>query len=363
MDIYKLDTPSLIVYEDILLKNINNMQNILKDSNISLRPHTKTHKSPYIAKLQLKNGCKGITVAKLGEAEVMADKGIEDIFIAYPIYGDEKRERIIRLLKKAKIRISLDSKEVTDFLSDVAIQAREEIEILVEVNTGLDRCGLSATDKITALSEYVKNKKGLIFKGLMAYSGTVYKFKRREDQKNNAVFQYGILVKNKKALNRKGLDCDVISTGSTPSVEYEKDLGEITELRPGGYVFNDRNHIAIGHADKKSCAAMILTTVVSKPEQNRAIIDAGSKTFGADAVLGGESGFGLICDKDLVITKLNEEHGIISSDKKIKLDIGEKIRVIPNHICAAVNNFKKFYLVKEGKIIKEISISAQGKIQ
>jgi D-serine deaminase-like pyridoxal phosphate-dependent protein len=366
--LYKgVDTPSLIVNIDVLLNNIKTMQNLVRGTNIRLRPHIKTHKCPKIAKMQLKEGAYGITVAKLGEAEVMADNGIKDILIAYPVFGELKKARLIRLLDKANIIISLDSFVVASFLSMLGEEISKKISILFEINTGLNRCGVDPDDpKSIKLAEKISELPGIKMLGLMGYSGTVYMQPDIESRKKEAMRQYKLLMDFKEKLLSKRLSADVVSTGSTPSIEYECKFEGLTEVRPGGYIFNDRTQITIGRSKEKDCAASVLSTVVSKPVSTRAIIDAGAKALASDILFGDASkGFGLIRGRpDLIIEKINEEHGFIKSiNGNVNLQIGDRLEIIPNHICMTVNNFEKISITQNKKLIDEYEVSGRGKLQ
>jgi D-serine deaminase-like pyridoxal phosphate-dependent protein len=362
----ELDTPSFVVDIDILQKNIVEMQDLVKGTGKNLRPHTKTHKCPEIAKMQLKEGACGITVAKLGEAEVMIENGITDIHIAYPVFGKAKKERLINVLKKAKIIISLDSYDVALFLSDLGLKMRITISILLEVNTGLNRCGVEPNTQSIKLAKHIYDLPGIKFKGLMNYPGLAYSVEGKKVIKKKAIEQYDKLMGFKKKLESAGITSEEISTGSTATVEFERHLADITEFRPGGYIFNDRNQLAIGRVGEERCAASVLATVISVPVPERAIIDTGSKSLCSDGILGDYSkGFGLIKGRhDLTIAKLNEEHGIIKSrNNAVNLKIGDRLEVIPNHICVVANNFEKMYIKKGSNIIDEFPIAGRGKLQ
>jgi D-serine deaminase-like pyridoxal phosphate-dependent protein len=362
-----IDTPSLLVDIDILTNNIKTMQNLVKGTNIKLRPHTKTHKCPKIAKMQLEEGACGITVAKLGEAEVMADNGIKDIFIAYPVFGELKKARLIKLLGKADIIISLDSFVVASFLSDVGKEISKKISILFEINTGLNRCGVEPDDpESMKLAKKISELPGVKIIGLMGYSGNIYMKPDRKSRNDEAFRQFKILMDFKKKFQIQGIKTDVISTGSTLSAEYECKFDGLTELRPGTYIFNDRTQIAIGRSKINECAATILSTVVSTPVPDRVIIDAGSKSLASDILMGDISnGFGSIKGRpDLIIEKINEEHGFMKSyNGKINLNIGDRLEIIPNHICTAVCNFDKIHITQNKLLIDEYEVSGRGKLQ
>lgn len=360
-----LDTPSLVLDLDKMEANIKEMADIARDAGVKLRPHIKTHKSPYIAKLQLESGASGITVAKLGEAEVMADAGIRDICIAYPVCGEIKLARLKRLLERAHISVSLDSVEVARGISSVGEELGKRISILLKIDTGLNRCGVLPGGDALALAEQIAALPRVDLMGILTHEGHALTEERSlEGIKRLAIKVSKQMVETANLLRSRNINIRQVSVGHTPTAKYTAYVPGITEIRPGTYVFNDLNEIASGVGTIDTCAATVLVTVVSIPTNNRAIIDGGSKTFSSDTLAHKENtGFGYVKGHpDITVDRLMEEHGILKlSNARQRLSIGRRLEIIPNHICPVPNLADKFYGVRRGQLEREIPILARGK--
>jgi len=360
-----LDTPALVLDLDKMEANIKEMADIARDAGVKLRPHIKTHKSPYIAKLQLKSGASGITVAKLGEAEVMVDAGITNICIAYPICGEIKLARLKELLGKADISISLDSIEVARGISSVGEEIGNRIPILLKIDTGLNRCGVPPGGDALALAEQIAPLPGVNLMGILTHEGhALAKERSLEGIKRLAIKVGKEMVETANLLRSRDINIREVSVGHTPTAKYIAYVPGITEIRPGTYIFNDLNEIASGVGTTDTCAVTVLVTVVSIPTNDRAIIDGGSKTFSSDMLAHKENtGFGYIRGHpDITVDHLMEEHGVLKlSNAREKLSIGERLEIIPNHICPVPNLADKFYGVRHGLLEREIPILARGK--
>lgn len=360
-----LDTPALVLNLDKMEVNLEEMAHVARDAGVKLRPHTKTHKSPELAKVQLEFGASGITVAKLGEAEVMADAGIRDICIAYPICGEIKLSRLRKLLERARISISLDSVEVAQGISWVGEEMGRQIPVLLKIDTGLNRCGVLPGDEALVLAEQISPLPGVDLMGILTHEGHVlFKESSPEGIKRSATRAGEEMVKTADLLRSRDFNIREVSVGSTPSARYIAYVPGITEIRPGTYIFNDLNEIACGVATEDTCAVTVLVTVVSIPADDRAIIDAGSKTLSSDRLAHHEKrGFGYIKGHlDIAVDRLTEEHGILYlKNARKKLRIGERLEVIPNHICPVTNLADRFYGIRDGILEGEIRILARGK--
>ena len=365
-DLYPfLDTPALILDLDKMEANLKEMADIAKDAGVKLRPHTKTHKSPSLAKLQLEFGASGITVAKLGEAEVMADAGIRDICIAYPVCGEIKLSRLKKLLEKAQVSISLDSLAVAQGISAVGEEIGRQISVLLKINTGLNRCGVLPGEEALALAKQIAPLPGVELMGILTHEGQVlFKERSLEGIKNSATQAGEEMVKTARLLRSRGINIREVSVGSTPTARYIAYVPGITEMRPGTYIFNDRNEITCGVATEDTCAVTVLVTVVSIPADDRAVIDGGSKTLSSDPLAHREKmGFGYIRGRPhITVSHMTEEHGILHlKNARKKLGIGERLEIIPNHICPVTNLADRFYGIRGGTLEKEIAILARGK--
>ncbi len=360
-----IDTPALILDMAKMEANIREMAGIAKDAGVKLRSHIKTHKSPHLAKLQLEAGASGITVAKLGEAEVMADAGITDICIAYPVCGENKLSRLKQLVQKAEISISLDSLEVAQGISRIGEETGKQIPILLEINSGLNRCGVFPGEDALAMARMIDPLPGIDLMGILTHEGHVSSGEQSlEGIKRSAVQVGEKMVNTAEMLRSRGFNIREVSVGSTPTARYIAYVPGITEIRPGTYIFNDRNQIACGVALEDTCAVRVLVTVVSVPAGDRAIIDGGSKTFSCSPSVSGEKyGFGLVPGRpEIGVDRLMEEHGILKATKAMeRLNIGDRLEVIPNHICPVCNLADRFYGVRNSKFEREIPILARGK--
>src|SRR5262249_6475095 len=264
-----------VVDLDVLERNLSRMGDYCRSKSLRLRPHTKSHKIPELAKRQIASGAQGITVAKIGEAEVMLNSGITDILIAYPIVGKEKAENLAELAERADITVSLDSEEAARSISDEARNRNVRVGILVELDVGFGRCGLANGEELLALAQRIADLPGLAFKGLMFFPGHFQVGKEERARLLTGV--NGLLTDVMKRFEQAGLAIQTVSGGSTPTALEGHLFHGVNEIRPGMYIFNDRNMMGIGVARLEDCALSVVTTVVSTSVSGRAIIDGGSK--------------------------------------------------------------------------------------
>jgi len=315
MLISELDTPAVIVDLDVMERNLSRMADYCRQHELLLRPHTKSHKIPELAKLQLSSGATGITVAKLGEAEVMLNAGITDILIAYPIVGDEKTTHLMKLAEQANISVALDSEEAARGISGAATRQGTRIGVLVEMDVGFGRCGLSNENDLLKLAQTIATLPGLEFRGLMFFPGH---FGVGPEQRASLRTQVNdFLDRSRETFDRAGLRLPIISGGSTPTA-YESSLFHgVNEVRPGMYIFNDRNTAAIDACSLDDCALSVIVTVVSTAVSGRAIVDGGSKTFSNDRYQAGDGrGFGLVKeDPAAEVERFSEEHGHLNIER------------------------------------------------
>src|SRR5690625_3839474 len=359
---FDVDTPVLAVDAAVLERNIRKMAGLAARNGKALRPHAKTHKSPHVARLQLAAGATSVTVAKLGEAEVLADAGITDFLVAYPLVGRHKLRRLEALLERATVTVSLDSVEVAAGLAELGRKLGRALPVYVEVDTGLARLGPEAGEAAARLALEVARLDGLQVTGIMTHGGHVSAAGDRAGLEWLARAQAEALVETAELLRRRGLELEHVSTGSTPAAEFEADTPGVTEMRPGTYVFNDSNTVDRWAATPADCAAFAVTTVVSRPAPDRVVIDAGSKTLGADARVGGRPGAGIVLGRPgFEVTRLSEEHGVVSVPADSDVGIGEQLQIVPNHICAAVNLSDSLLIVRDGRVEDEWPVSARGR--
>lgn len=349
MHIETLDTPVAIVDLDKLEANIAKFQRYLDEHGIANRPHIKTHKIPEIAHMQLKGGAVGITCQKIGEAEVMAQAGIPDIFLPYNIIGESKLERLMRLARRVKLSVTADSEFTIRGLSGAAQREGLELETLVEFDSGMGRCGVQSPQQAAGLARIIARSPGLRFGGLMTYPSN----------QNTDPF----VIETKALLRQDGLEVARVSGGSTPGMWQAHTHPEVTEHRAGMYVYGDRYTLKSGAMSLEDCSLKVICTIVSRPTADRGILDGGSKTFSSDLL--GLEGYGLILEyPDAVFYGHSEEHGHVDFSKCArKPEIGERVTVIPNHCCVVSNLFNQMIGVRGEKVEVIWPVAARGALQ
>ena len=359
-----LDTPALLIDLDVTERNIATTAIVASDAGVRLRPHTKTHKCPEIARMQVAAGAAGITVAKLGEAEVMADAGLDDLLVAYPIVGEAKLARLRALRERARVRVSLDSVAVAEGIGSVG-SSSDPVEVLLEVDTGHHRMGRPPGEPTAALAAEVARVDGLEVVGLTSHAGHAY---RAEPGALDALArrEAADLAATAEACARAGVEIREISVGSTPTAGAVAGAAGVTESRPGTYVFHDVQQMRLGVAAERDCAARVVVTVVSRPWEDRFVIDAGSKSLSSDGADGPPfPGRGVLAGRpDLVLDFLTEEHGVghvlaAGGD----LEVGDRLEVIPLHICSCVNLFDTAAGVRHGRVERELAIAGRGRVR
>jgi len=367
----ELATPCLLVDETKLKENIRRMAELSQKTRTALRPHVKTHKTAEIAHMQMAAGAVGITVAKVSEAEVMAAAGIGDIFVAYPLVTEEKIERALDLSERGRIVFALDSVEGARMLSQATIRRGKRVEARLEIDTGMRRTGVPPA-QAARLAQAIRDLAGIDLRGIFTFRGAMIDGKGTLDRRTAGLDEGRTMAGLAEQLRAGGTDIVEVSVGSTPTAESAATVTGVTEVRPGTYVFNDRMQVAYGACSIDDCALSVLVTVVSTPSSGRIVVDGGSKTFSTDAVPGSPPlclrGHGeVLGSPDLLLDRLSEEHGVIELPKGgppvEKPRIGDRLRVIPNHVCTTVNLHSRLWLVDAlGKPTRELSIAARGMV-
>lgn len=362
-DILKLDTPCLLLDQAVLASNIARMQALADRHGVHLRPHVKTHKMPMLAQTQIQAGAVGIAVAKLGEAEAMAAAGVSDIQVTSQIVGDQKFERLAQLRRRCRITCAVDSVELVRLASAYFASKGLTLELLIEIDTGLRRCGVPDADTAIAVAREIERLPAVRFRGIMTHAGHAYGAVGAEEVARIGRDEGEQMVDLAGRIRAAGLVVDIVSVGSTPTAQHAVAVPGVTELRVGNYVFNDLMQVSLGSASLDQCALTVLSTVVSTPTAERAVIDAGAKALALDRGAHGHialAGYGLVRSKDVTISRLSEEHGVID-DSGGAFAVGEKVAIIPNHACAVVNLFDYAYLVDGGRLVQTVPISARGR--
>lgn len=364
MTVAEIDTPALIVDLDVMERNLARVAGYAAEHGLRLRPHTKTHKSVLIGKRQLALGAAGLTVAKVSEAEVMTDTGTGDLLVAYPVIGHSKLERLMRIAATTAVTVALDSIFAARQLSDAARAGQVEVGVLAEVDVGLGRVGVAAGPDLLQLAKTLEKLPHLKLRGIAFYPGHI---KDLSESGLRALEQLRELLASILAdFRHAGIETPIVSGGSTPTLFRSHQIGGMTEIRPGTYVFNDMNTVTCGACELEDCAAAVLATVVSTAHPGQMIIDGGSKTFSSDRLsASSEVTFGRVTEAPGArFHKMNEEHGFIDLARAERtFDVGERVRIIPNHICVAVNLHERVYGVRGETVEETWTVDARGKLQ
>lgn len=358
----EIDTPALLIEQATLQKNIVEMQQFADLHALALRPHIKTHKSAQIAHLQLKAGACGIAVAKLSEAEMMVAHRVSNIQVANQVVGSNKIARLVKLSEKADVSCAVDSVVNVCELSSAFAAAGRTLSVLIEIDTGLHRSGLSDFGRVRELSALISQLPGLKFLGLMTHAGHAYAASGPDEIARIAKLEGQQIVDFAQHLRAEGTLCPVLSVGSTPTARYSGEVSGITELRVGNYAFNDMVQVALGTVTEDRCALSVLATVISCPEADRAVIDAGSKALTTEQGAHGSQkvrGFGHVIGRTGTLARLSEEHGIIQCTPGA-YSVGDRLRIIPNHACAVANLFDAYYVVDGNQVVGQLRIDARG---
>jgi len=352
MNYADLPTPCLVVDEAVLDDNVTRMAGLARDRGLLLRPHAKTHKSPELARRQLAAGAVGLTVATLSEALVFADAGVDDLFVAYPVWVDRHRADLLRALldRGARLTIGCDSAESGALLARHA----PGVDVLVEVDSGHRRSGLPPAEAGTVARDLVRL--GLGVRGVFTFPGHSYAPGARQQAARD---EAAALATAAASLNTQGIRCDVVSGGSTPSLEYA-DSGVVTELRPGVYVFGDAQQWELGACEPGQVALTCLATVVGV-RPGFVVLDGGSKALGADRAPWATGAGRLLDHPDARLVQLSEHHAVVAwSDREPPPVRGDRLRVVPNHVCNAVNLADELVVVRGEEVVAFWPVAARG---
>ena len=386
-----LPTPQVLIDHRRLRRNIERTQELAASAGLALRPHAKTHKSPVIAKWQIDCGAVGICCAKLGEAEVFADAGMENIRLPYPI-NPSNASRLTALMSRASVSIIVDHLDIARAWSEAMQRAGRVLDVLIKVDVGFHRCGIDPGPTALGFVRAVDGMKGLRLLGLLSHAGHGYHASSENELAAIARQEAEILTALRDDSTRVGISIDEISVGATPTLRFSANERGLTELRPGNYVYFDRTQVALGAATLDDCALTVLATVVTKHD-GRIILDCGSKTLSNDqargitpvggygAVLQGEqdgsggsgessrsSGSGgstRRIDTSLIIERLSEEHATVAiagNAGYTSLQPGDRVVVLPNHSCVVSNLVDIVRLVEGDCVIDNIPVAARGRI-
>jgi D-serine deaminase-like pyridoxal phosphate-dependent protein len=365
--IYDLDTPSLLLDYKKLKMNIENVSTFAKENGIVVRPHIKTHKSITIAKMQIEAGAVGVTTAKIGEAEVMAQGGIKDILIAYPISSRLKVERLVKLLMNGvKLKIAVDSKEQIHYLQQGLKLYHEQLEVWIKVNSGLNRCGVEPGNEVVELAKTILSTNTLKLGGIFTHAGHSYAARSHDEIENIGKLEGHAVVESANECEKAGIFIPVRSVGSTPTYKTAGKIKGITEIRPGNAAFYDAIQVGLGVTTVDHCALTLLASVVGV-YKDRLVFDTGSKSLCLDKGAHGNqtvTGFGHVVGyPEITIERLSEEHGVAIFSDDTPLKLNDKVEIIPNHACTVVNQFDEYIVHDDGQVVGNWIVDARGKVK
>lgn len=357
-DLAGLDTPALVIDVDVMERNLRTMAAFFQDRPAKLRPHAKTHKSPIIAHKQLALGATGITCAKLGEAEVMVEAGIPDILIANQIVGPVKIARLMGLLPHARVTVVVDDPSNLRALAEAASARSLELGVLIEVNTGMNRCGVEPGADALALARVAADLPGIRFRGIQAYEGHLVNIENEADRAARVAAAMAPVIETRRLLEREGVPVEIVSGGGTGTFAMTGATAGFDEVQAGSYVFMDAKYATIsGVGNRFGTALTIASTVISRPNRDRAVLDVGRKSLGIDhgtPMLKGIAG--------ARFESYSEEHTKLQvSGAARDLRLGDIVEVIPGHGCTTVNLYDHFIAMRGGVVEAVWPVAARGR--
>ena len=362
-DLAHLDTPALLVDLDIMERNLARAAAYASEHGLALRPHVKTHKSPHVAAQQIALGAAGLTCATPYEAEVMSEV-TNDILVAYPPVGAVRAARLAALPGAVRLTVALDSPQAIAEIGRAAAGAGRRVGVYVELDVGMHRVGVPVVDEAIALARRVRDQPALAFAGIAFYPGHIREQVGDQDATLHALS--GALADALHRFAAAGLHARVVSGGSTPTLWRTHEIEGVTEFRPGTYVYNDRTTASIGACAWDDCALTVLSTVISTAVRGQAVIDAGTKALGREPVRGASGeGFGQVLEHpEVVVERMSEEHGVLDLSRSgWRPEVGEQVRVIPNHVCIVVHLNDVIYGIRSGVIDSSWPVAARGRGQ
>jgi D-serine deaminase-like pyridoxal phosphate-dependent protein len=357
----EVDTPALVIDADAMEANISDMAKFFETVPTGLRPHAKTHKSPIVAQKQIDAGAIGATCAKLGEAEALQQGGIKDILIANQIVGHRKIARLVRMARHCNVAVAVDNEANAKQISDAAVEAGSTVRILVEVNIGMNRCGVEPGRDAMELVKKVHNLPGTSFFGFQAYEGHLVMYGTHEERQVAVQEAMAPLIETRREVEAAGFEVPVISGGGTGTYDITSQIAGFDEVQAGSYVFMDAKYNSVdGPGTQFSPAIYLWSTIVSRPTDDRAILDIGLKTAAP------EMGLPKILDVDGAnVEKLSEEHAIasVTSSDARQLAVGDQIRVQPGHVCTTVNLHESYVVARNGVVEAVWKVAGRGRSQ
>ncbi len=348
-------TPALLLYMDAVERNIAKMAAFFSGRSCKLRPHMKTHKLPLIAQKQIESGAIGITCAKLGEAKIFLESGIKNILIANEVVAQEKIRAMVNLSHYGELIVCVDHLQNAEEISEAAKRIGRKMDVLVEVNVGLNRCGVMPGKPALEFVEKVTKLKNLVFRGLMGYEGGLF-VADLEEKKKRCMECNRLLVETKDLVEKNGFPVEIVTGGGSNTFNLTGLYPGVTDIQVGSYVTMDSHNRFYGLDFEQAIA--VLTTVISRPEKGRAVTDAGMKSLSTD------EGLPLCKTHGILVSSLNEEHGHLRiEDPDHDLSVGDKLEIIPSHGCTTIPLHDQYILIRNDHVESVVEIRARGASQ
>lgn len=355
-----LPTPALLIDAALLERNLAAMHECMAAGKAAYRPHTKSHKSPLIAQMQIAHGARGVCCSKLGEAEVMAAGGVADIHITTPVVGLDKAQRLAQLAAQGRVSVVVDDESNAAELSAAAAAVGAVIDVLIEMDVGQGRCGVSGPEQALALAEAVSRAKSLRLKGMQGYQGKLQSLVAYGERRVAVRSALDKLLHGAHALKDRGFPVEVLTGGGTGSLMIDLEFGGLNELQPGSYVFMDSTYRRIAWDAKAARSPFanslsVLAGVVSRPLADRAVLDVGWKAASSD------SGPPMLKDGGLAIEFAGDEHSLVTGAAASALRVGGKVELIPSHCDTTVNLYDRYYVIRSDVVEAIWPVAARGR--
>ena len=357
----ELPTPAILIDLDVVERNIARMSDRARAAGVRLRPHAKTHKIIEIARVQIAAGASGLTLAKIGEAEVFADAGFDDLFLAYPTVGGDRARRLLALADRLRISVGADSVEGARSLSEVFRAAHRTLDVLLKIDCGFHRVGVEPESALET-ARAIAGLPGLRLSGIFTHAGQAYHSDTPEAVAAVGRLEGETVAALAREMRSAGLAIEEVSVGSTPTAAHAMGIPGVTECRPGNYVYHDASQVALGTCSEKDCAMTVAATVVSVPAADRAVVDAGSKTLSSDVLRPRPGGYGIVVGTRSRIDRLSEEHGIVKAEPGDRFRVGQRVRILPNHACVVSNLHDRVHGIRAGAVEAPWRVAARGRV-
>lgn len=355
LSIAELDTPCLLLNLDKVERNLDAMAAAFAGTPVAVRPHTKTHKVPRLALMQLQRGAVGVCCAKLGEAEVMAAGGVSGLLVTSELVGQAKIRRLLGLARQVSVMTVVDDAHAAEQISGAASEAGLRIKCLIDVNVGTNRTGVDPGEAALELALKVARMKGLELVGLQGYEGHLQHVVDAQERRTAHTSAVRLLSQTAELLLDKGLNVAIVSTAGTGTCRFTTDWQRITEVQPGSYVVMDTHYGSVQGLEFEN-ALTLLTSAISK-RKNMVIVDAGLKSLSTD------SGPAAPRDLDASYAPRGDEHGLLTFENGNPLSIGDKVEVIPSHCDTTINLHDLYYVTRDDRVVAVWPIAARGRVQ